>query len=85
MGGSDALRTVRAGRCNQECLDSALDPRIPPEAKARGITAHSKLIIEAVKPFAWSDRFPKLSALSHEDARAIAAKWGDALQNGVRG
>jgi UbiD family decarboxylase len=59
---------------------SALDPRIPAEAKARGVTSHSKLIIEAVKPFAWIDAFPKLSALSHEDARAIEAKWGAALK-----
>jgi UbiD family decarboxylase len=59
---------------------SALDPRIPAETKARGITSHSKLIIEAVKPFAWMERFPKVSALSHEDARAIEAKWGEVLR-----
>jgi 3-polyprenyl-4-hydroxybenzoate decarboxylase len=58
---------------------SALDPRIPPEAKARGITAHSKLIIEAVRPFGWISRFPKVSALSHEDAHAIEKKWRAAL------
>ena len=40
----------------------------------------AQLIIEAVKPFSWIDRFPRLSALSHDDARAIAAKWGDALK-----
>ncbi len=59
---------------------SALDPRIPPEDRASGITSHSKLIIEAVKPFAWIDRFPKLSALSNEDARAIEDKWGETLR-----
>jgi UbiD family decarboxylase len=59
---------------------SALDPRIPADAKARGVTSHSKLIIEAVKPFAWIDKFPKLSALSHQDARAIETKWGEALK-----
>ena len=59
---------------------SALDPRIPPDAKPRGITSHSKLIIEAVKPFAWIDKFPNLSALSHEDARAIEDKWGEKLR-----
>jgi 4-hydroxy-3-polyprenylbenzoate decarboxylase len=59
---------------------SALDPRIPPDAKGRGVTSHSKLIIEAVKPFAWIDRFPKLSALSNDDARAVEKKWGDALK-----
>ena len=55
---------------------SALDPRIPPEAKERGITSHSKLIIEAVKPFSWIDRFPRLSALSHDDARADRGEMG---------
>src|SRR5258707_8515347 len=35
---------------------SALDPRIPPEDKARGVTSHSKLIIEAVRPVALRDR-----------------------------
>jgi 4-hydroxy-3-polyprenylbenzoate decarboxylase len=59
---------------------SALDPRIPPDEKARGVTSHSKLIIEAVKPFAWKDRFPRTSALSHEDARAIADRWGEVLR-----
>jgi len=26
------------------------------------------------------ERFPKLSALSHEDARAIEEKWGEVLR-----
>jgi len=59
---------------------SALDPRIPPDAKAGGTTSHSKLIIEAVRPFAWKDKFPPTSALSQDDARAIADKWGAALR-----
>jgi len=62
---------------------SALDPRIPAEAKLRGVSAHSKLIIEAVKPFAWIDKFPKPSALSHEDAKVIEEKWGAALKHGT--
>jgi 3-polyprenyl-4-hydroxybenzoate decarboxylase len=61
---------------------SALDPRIPPDDKARGVTSHSKLIIEAVRPFAWKDKFPRTSALSDEDARAIADKWRAALKGG---
>jgi UbiD family decarboxylase len=64
---------------------SALDPRIPPDAKARGVTSHSKLIIEAVRPFAWIDRFPKLSALSRDDARATEAKWGEMLRGKAKG
>ena len=59
---------------------SALDPRIPAEDKLRGVSSHSKLIIEAVKPFAWIDKFPKPSALSYQDAQTIEAKWGEALK-----
>jgi UbiD family decarboxylase len=59
---------------------SALDPRIPPEAKLAGITSHSKLIVEACRPFHWADKFPPTSALSLEEARAIEAKWGAMLK-----
>jgi 4-hydroxy-3-polyprenylbenzoate decarboxylase len=59
---------------------SALDPRIPPDAKLAGVTSHSKLIIEACRPFAWRERFPPASALSPEEARAIEARWADALR-----
>jgi UbiD family decarboxylase len=59
---------------------SALDPRISPQDRERGITSHSKLIVEACRPFAWLDRFPPTSALSPEEANAIEAKWGEALK-----
>jgi 4-hydroxy-3-polyprenylbenzoate decarboxylase len=55
---------------------SALDPRIPDEAKRAGITSHSKAIIEAVRPFGWKDKYPPTSAITAEEARAIEAKWG---------
>jgi UbiD family decarboxylase len=59
---------------------SALDPRIPAEDKLRGLTSHSKAIIEACRPFAWIDKFPPTSALSHDEANAIAEKWRDVLR-----
>jgi 3-polyprenyl-4-hydroxybenzoate decarboxylase len=59
---------------------SALDPRIPPDAKARGVTSHSKAILEACRPFAWKDKFPTTSALSQDEARAIEDKWGKVLK-----
>jgi len=59
---------------------STLDPRIPASDKQRGITSHSKAIIDACRPFAWMDKFPPISALSHDEARAIAEKWGEALK-----
>jgi 4-hydroxy-3-polyprenylbenzoate decarboxylase len=59
---------------------SALDPRISAADKSRGTTAHSKLIIEACRPFAWIGKFPPTSALSLAEARAIEEKWGAALK-----
>ena len=59
---------------------SALDPRISPDDKSRGVTSHSKVIIEACRPFAWIEQFPPTSALSQTEARAIEQKWGDALK-----
>jgi 4-hydroxy-3-polyprenylbenzoate decarboxylase len=54
---------------------SGLDPRLPPEDRARGLTSHSKLILDACKPFAWREQFPTTSALSLDEARRIKEKW----------
>ena len=54
---------------------SALDPRITPQARERGETSHSKIILDACKPFGWKDTYPRTSALSAEDARVIREKW----------
>ncbi len=59
---------------------SALDPRIPPDDKERGVTSHSKAIIDACRPFAWREKFPPTSALSAEEAREIEEKWGSVLR-----
>jgi UbiD family decarboxylase len=59
---------------------SALDPRISPEDKVRGITSHSKLILEACRPFAWIDKFPPTSALTLDEAREIETKWSGVLK-----
>jgi 4-hydroxy-3-polyprenylbenzoate decarboxylase len=54
---------------------SALDPRISPEDKAKGVTSHSKAVIIACRPFSWIDKFPAPSALTADEARAIEDKW----------
>ncbi|MBV8824442.1 MAG: UbiD family decarboxylase [Bradyrhizobiaceae bacterium] len=59
---------------------SALDPRLTVEARTHGQTSHSKMIIDACKPFGWKDEFPQTSALSFDDARAIKDKWMPALR-----
>jgi UbiD family decarboxylase len=59
---------------------SALDPRISPADKLRGITSHSKMVIEACRPFSWIEMFPPTSALSLAEANAIEEKWGHLLK-----
>jgi 4-hydroxy-3-polyprenylbenzoate decarboxylase len=58
---------------------SALDPRIAAGDRARGLTSHSKMIIDACIPFQMKGEYPRTSALSHEEARQIEDKWADAL------
>jgi 4-hydroxy-3-polyprenylbenzoate decarboxylase len=62
---------------------SALDPRIPDEAKRAGVTSHSKAIIEAVRPFGWKDKYPPTSALTAEEALEIEEKWGSKIRGGA--
>lgn len=72
---SEAVDIVR------NAWSSSLDPRIPPEARAIGATSHSKMLIDACKPFAWKDVYPPTSALMPDEAAAIAAKWKQALSS----
>jgi len=64
----------------REAWSSALDPRIPPAVKLRGVTSHSKMIINACIPFAWKSDFPHASALSPEELNATDQKWGRHLR-----
>jgi UbiD family decarboxylase len=59
----------------RDAWSSSLDPRIPPERRLIGATSHSKMIIDACKPFAWLSQFPPISAMSHEDTRLVEQKW----------
>lgn len=63
---------------------SSLDPRISPTDKARGVSSHSKMLIDACRPFAWRDQFPRPSALSTEEARRVEAKWLEVLRPVLR-
>jgi UbiD family decarboxylase len=57
-----------------------LDPRIPPEQRERGQFTNSRAIIDACRPFAWRDKFPKVNAPSPEVARRTREKWSYLLE-----
>jgi UbiD family decarboxylase len=71
---SESVDIIRNG------WSSALDPRIPAADKERGVTSHSKMIINACRPFAWLDQFPATTAQSRADAQEIEAKWLSVLK-----
>jgi 3-polyprenyl-4-hydroxybenzoate decarboxylase len=70
---SESVDIIRNG------WSSTLDPRISPADKERGITSHSKLIINACRPFPWINQFPPTTALERSDALAIEKKWLSAI------
>ena len=70
---SEAVDIVR------NAWSSPLDPRLLPEARAAGATSHSKMLIDACRPFAWKDAFPPAAALTPEEAAEITDRWRHAL------
>jgi 4-hydroxy-3-polyprenylbenzoate decarboxylase len=58
---------------------SALDPRIDAADRSRGQTTHSKMIIDASKPFAAKTHSHRFRP-QPDEARAPAAKWGAAVR-----
>ena len=57
-----------------------LDPRIPPEDKLKGQLTNSRAIIDACKPYAWKDKFPRVNMPSPERDRKAREKFGYLLK-----
>ena len=57
-----------------------LDPRIPPEQKARGDFTNSRAIIDACKPFHWKDQYPKVNQPPPDVRKLARQKWGYLLK-----
>jgi len=57
-----------------------LDPRIPPEQKARGDNTNSRAIIDACRPFHWRDAFPAVNKLSPDAYAKAMQRFGYLLK-----
>ncbi len=64
----------------QHAWSTALDPRIPPEDKAKGKLTNSRAIIDATRPYDWKDQFPKVNMASPERARKAKEKYSYLLE-----
>ncbi len=58
------------------CWSTHLDPRIPPEEKAKGNLTNSRAIIDACRPYHWKDDFPAVNSPPPEIMREAIEKWG---------
>jgi UbiD family decarboxylase len=61
------------------CWSGNLDPRLPPDKRAANDFSMSRIIIYAVKPFEWMDKFPKVNTVSRVYAAQVRSKWQDEL------
>jgi 4-hydroxy-3-polyprenylbenzoate decarboxylase len=61
------------------CWSTPLDPRIPPEKRARRDFTNSRLIIDATRPFHWRDEFPAVVGASPALQARLREKWSDGL------
>jgi 4-hydroxy-3-polyprenylbenzoate decarboxylase len=57
------------------CWSSPIDPRISPEKRAAGDFTNSRAIIDACRPFAWRDKFPKVHTIDPVYRDEIKKKW----------
>ena len=57
------------------CWSTPLDPRMPPEKRANRDHTNGRAIFYAVRPFAWKDKFPKVSRSSRELREKTIAKF----------
>ncbi len=57
------------------CWSSPIDPRLTPEQRSAGDFTNSRAIIDACRPFAWRDKFPKVHSIDPAYRDEIKAKW----------
>ncbi|MFM2130117.1 MAG: hypothetical protein RL477_1663 [Pseudomonadota bacterium] len=61
------------------CWSGNIDPRIEPAKREAQDFTNSRIIIYAVRPWAWKDEFPKVNAVSPEYAAEVRRKWAGKL------
>lgn len=60
----------------QHAWSTALDPRIPPEKKAKKDYTNSRGLIDATRPYEWKDQFPAVNVPPRAVRQAAMQRWG---------
>jgi 4-hydroxy-3-polyprenylbenzoate decarboxylase len=61
------------------CWSGYIDPQVTPEKRESGDVTTSRIIIYAVRPYHWKDRFPKVNTVPEDYIDAVEAKWASQL------
>jgi len=61
------------------CYSGHIDPALSPAKRREGDITTSRMIIYAVRPFHWKEKFPKVNMVTREYADQIRSKWQDKL------
>ena len=57
-----------------------IDPMLLPERREKGDLTNSRIIIYAVRPWAWKDSFPKVNAVDPAYSAEVARNWAGRLK-----
>ena len=57
------------------CYSGYIDPVVSPEKRLANDITSSRIIIYAVRPWAWKDKFPRVNVVDEKYKNEIAAKW----------
>lgn len=61
------------------CWSTPLDPRMPAENRASGDHTNNRAIFYAVRPYAWRDKFPKVSRAGRDLRQQVVEKYRSLL------
>jgi 4-hydroxy-3-polyprenylbenzoate decarboxylase len=61
------------------CWTGQIDPRLPPEQREGDDQTMSRMIVYAVRPFHWKDKFPVVNVIERDYAETVRRKWADEL------
>ena len=61
------------------CWSTPLDPRMPAENRASGDHTNNRAIFYAVRPYAWRDKFPKVSRSGRDLRQQVVEKYRSLL------
>jgi 4-hydroxy-3-polyprenylbenzoate decarboxylase len=61
------------------CWTGLIDPALTPEKRESGDTTTARMIIYAVRPFHWRDKFPAVNTVDRDYAETVRRKWSGEL------